>query len=268
MAIDEDAWNTAVAAVGRARRVVVFTGAGMSAESGIPTFRDADGFWQRFPPERFATWSGLLQMVVKQPRSVAEFAWNVVQPIAVATANAGHRAVADLEARVPVTVITQNIDGLHQSAGSSEVHEIHGSLFEIVDHSTGRIVHRLDREELRQIATELRNMWTASRRSLRSPSDCASSTHSIGTVGRIWSYSATHSPSQLGPKHGHGGRLRRSVVGGHLGCRLSSSHAAGSGQSRGRDGHHDRSSAFDRLLAGGNREPVLPALMRDAFPTN
>lgn len=98
--MNTDHWITAVLALRKAKHAVVFTGAGISAESGIPTFRDSDGFWQRFPPERFATWKGLLQTAISNPRSVAEFVLNVVEPIATATANAGHQAVADLQQRV------------------------------------------------------------------------------------------------------------------------------------------------------------------------
>jgi NAD-dependent deacetylase len=154
--MNTDNWITAVLALRNAKRVVVFTGAGISAESGIPTFRDSDGFWQRFPPEQFASWSGLLSTALTDPHSVAEFVLNVVEPIAVAKANAGHEAVAQLEQRVKTTVVTQNIDGLHQSSGSIEVWEIHGSLLEVMDKSTGQLVQRFQREELIQIADTLR----------------------------------------------------------------------------------------------------------------
>lgn len=155
--MNTDHWITAVLALRNARKVVVFTGAGISAESGIPTFRDDDGFWQRFPPEQYASWTGLLQMTVSKPHSVAEFVLNVVEPIAKATVNAGHRAVADLQQRIPTTVVTQNIDGLHQSAGSEAVLEIHGSLLEVVDLSTGKLVRNLDRSDLSKIADTLRS---------------------------------------------------------------------------------------------------------------
>lgn len=158
--MDTDNWITAVLALRKAKRVVVFTGAGISAESGIPTFRDSDGFWQRFPPEQFASWSGLLSTALTDPHSVAEFVLNVVEPIAIAKANAGHEAVAQLEQRVKTTVVTQNIDGLHQSAGSTEVWEIHGSLLEVVDKPTGHLVQRFQRDELMQIADTLRKYAT------------------------------------------------------------------------------------------------------------
>ncbi|HVX10681.1 MAG TPA: Sir2 family NAD-dependent protein deacetylase [Pirellulales bacterium] len=151
-----DNWITAVLALRKAQRIVVFTGAGISAESGIPTFRDADGFWQRFPPEAFATWRGLLQTALTDPRAVAEFVLNVVEPIAKAAANAGHFAAVQLGTRIETTVVTQNIDGLHQSAGSQHVLEVHGSLLEVVDVSTGELVQRLERNDLLRISEALR----------------------------------------------------------------------------------------------------------------
>ncbi len=132
----------------------MFTGAGMSAESGIPTFRDDDGFWQHFPVEEFATWRGLVRTAIGQPRRLAEFIHAVLYPIAVAKPNAGHGAIADMEKHVGVTVVTQNIDNLHQEAGNTIVHEVHGSLFEVITRR-GRFVQLLPRRELLQIAEAL-----------------------------------------------------------------------------------------------------------------
>jgi NAD-dependent deacetylase len=154
--MNTDNWITAVLALRTAKRVVVFTGAGISAESGIPTFRDAGGFWQRFPPEKFANWNGLLQTALAAPRSVAEFVLHLVEPIARAQANAGHQAVAALASHVKTTVITQNIDGLHQAAGSTDVLEIHGSLLEVIDASTGQVIQYFERSQLVQLADTLR----------------------------------------------------------------------------------------------------------------
>lgn len=154
--MNTDNWIDAVLALRKSKRIVVFTGAGISAESGIPTFRDTDGFWQRFPPEQFATWSGLLTTAVTKPLSVAEFILNVVDPIATARPNPAHQAVAQLEQHAKTTVVTQNIDGLHQTAGSANVYEIHGSLLEVIDTSTGKLVRRFEREDLRRIAESLR----------------------------------------------------------------------------------------------------------------
>ncbi len=137
-----------------AREVVVFTGAGVSAESGIPTFRDDDGFWKEFPPEVFATWRGLVWSGVRYPQQLADFLYAVLQPIAAAKPNAGHAAIADLERHVGVTVVTQNIDNLHQEAGSTVVHEVHGTLFEIITRK-GRFVRLISRRELLCMAATL-----------------------------------------------------------------------------------------------------------------
>lgn len=144
----------AAARLRAAQRVVVFTGAGVSAESGIPTFRDADGFWQRFPPERFAYWEGLIRTALRRPGELAEFLHAVLEPIATATPNAAHRAIARLAVHVPVKVITQNVDRLHQDAGSREVREVHGSFFEIVDRKR-RILRELSRADLATICERL-----------------------------------------------------------------------------------------------------------------
>jgi NAD-dependent deacetylase len=108
-----------------ARSVVAFSGAGMSAESGVPTFRSNDGLWSRFRPEELANVDAFLanpQMVWAWYQSRREVILNCAP-------NPGHRALVELEELVPaVSVITQNIDGLHAEAGSSEVIELHGNI--------------------------------------------------------------------------------------------------------------------------------------------
>lgn len=119
-----------------ARHVAVFSGAGMSAESGIPTFREAHtGLWARYRPEDLATPDAFL----RDPATVWNwYAWRR-DLVRQAQPNPGHLAVARLEALVPkVTVITQNVDGLHQRAGSSDVIELHGSLLETRCFDCGR----------------------------------------------------------------------------------------------------------------------------------
>jgi NAD-dependent deacetylase len=109
-----------------AGRVAVLTGAGVSAESGVPTFRDAlTGLWARFDPQMLATRAAF----ERDPRLVWEwYAWRR-QLVAGARPNAGHYALAALASRVPqLTLITQNVDGLHQAAGSPRVLELHGNL--------------------------------------------------------------------------------------------------------------------------------------------
>ncbi len=133
-----------------ARKVVVFSGAGASAESGIPTFRDPDGLWAHFPPEQFATPDGLREIAERSPRRAAEFVHALLQPIADAEPNPGHLAVAALQKHAHTTVVTQNIDGLHQEAGSHEVKEIHGSVFQVVS-DRGEPLRRITRSELCQV---------------------------------------------------------------------------------------------------------------------
>jgi len=109
-----------------ARHVVVLSGAGMSAESGVPTFRDAQtGLWARFRPEELAT----PQAFAADARRVWDwYEWRR-ELVGRSQPNPGHLALAEMERHVPrLTLITQNVDGLHQTAGSTHVLELHGSL--------------------------------------------------------------------------------------------------------------------------------------------
>jgi NAD-dependent deacetylase len=109
--------------------VVAFTGAGISADSGIPTFRDPGGLWERFDPARYGTWEGLADEAMARPEGLAEFLSALHRAFERAEPNPAHRALAELErAGLLTSVITQNVDGLHQEAGSLHVVEIHGSL--------------------------------------------------------------------------------------------------------------------------------------------
>ena len=109
-----------------ARHIAVLTGAGISAESGLPTFRQAQtGLWARYRPEDLAT----MRAFVRDPVLVWEwYAWRR-QLAKDAEPNAGHRALARLQGRVPrLDLVTQNVDGLHQRAGSRGVVELHGNI--------------------------------------------------------------------------------------------------------------------------------------------
>ena len=109
------------------KRVVILSGAGMSAESGISTFRDSGGLWDKYPIEQVATpeaWQA-------NPELVLEF-YNIrrkellgVKP------NAGHIGLAELEADFDVQIITQNVDNLHEQAGSTNVLHLHGELMKV-----------------------------------------------------------------------------------------------------------------------------------------
>lgn len=109
----------------RARRVLVLTGAGVSAESGIATFRDAQtGLWSRFRPEDLAT----PEAFARDPALVWRwYAWRREQ-VAQAQPNPAHYALAELARRVPTTLVTQNVDDLHQRAGSVDAICLHGSI--------------------------------------------------------------------------------------------------------------------------------------------
>lgn len=109
-----------------AQRVVVFTGAGASAESGIPTFRDAlTGLWERFDPAQLAT-AGAYR--TDPPLCWGWYEWRR-RKVTLAQPNDAHHAIAELARRVPkLTVVTQNVDDLHERAGSLEVIHLHGSL--------------------------------------------------------------------------------------------------------------------------------------------
>ncbi len=109
-----------------ARHVAVLTGAGMSAESGVPTFRDAlNGLWSDFRPEDLAT----PEAFKRNPRLVWDWYAARRAQVSQVMPNAGHEALARLARRYTrFTVITQNVDGLHQAAGSRDVIELHGNL--------------------------------------------------------------------------------------------------------------------------------------------
>lgn len=122
--VAEQGLRRAVQALKRCQALAVFTGAGVSRASGLATYRDADGAWQTYDPRIYATLEGFLQ----RPREVWAWYNRRRQDILNARPNPAHQAIAALEKVISrVTVITQNIDGLHQAAGSSSVLELHGS---------------------------------------------------------------------------------------------------------------------------------------------
>ena len=110
----------------KAGRIAVLTGAGISAESGIPTFRGPGGLWRNYRPEDLATPAAF----ARNPQLVWEwYMWRRAL-IAQAQPNPGHRALVELERRTPVfTLITQNVDGLHDRAGSKNIRKIHGDIW-------------------------------------------------------------------------------------------------------------------------------------------
>ncbi|ROZ78374.1 NAD-dependent deacylase [Ramlibacter sp. WS9] len=127
--IDESSLRAVRGHLRATSRIVVLTGAGISAESGVPTFRDAQtGLWAKFDPQQLATEEAFRA----NPRMVWD--WYVFRRelIGKVSPNAGHRALAEFASRHPgrLTLVTQNVDGLHQKAGSEGVLALHGNIFD------------------------------------------------------------------------------------------------------------------------------------------
>uniref|UniRef100_A0A832DHI0 NAD-dependent protein deacylase n=1 Tax=Ignavibacterium album TaxID=591197 RepID=A0A832DHI0_9BACT len=107
------------------KRIVFFTGAGISAESGIPTFRGKDGIWNKLKPEELANFNAFL----RNPQMVWEWYNHRKKIIHDSKPNAGHLAIAEFEKYFDdVAVVTQNIDNLHRRAGSTKIYELHGNI--------------------------------------------------------------------------------------------------------------------------------------------
>lgn len=127
------------------RKIVVLSGAGISAESGISTFRDSNGLWENHKIEDVATpegWRKDKALVLKfynDRRALAR----KVQP------NAGHYALAELEKTHDVFIITQNVDDLHERAGSTNVLHLHGSLFESRSTLDPTLIYKMDHDEIK-----------------------------------------------------------------------------------------------------------------------
>ena len=109
------------------KNLVVLSGAGMSAESGISTFRDAGGLWERYPVEQVATPEGWM----RDPALVTRFYNERRRQLLEVAPNRGHLLVAALEKQFNVTVVTQNVDNLHERAGSTHVIHLHGELTKV-----------------------------------------------------------------------------------------------------------------------------------------
>lgn len=109
------------------RKLVFLTGAGMSVESGFKTFRGSDGLWENYPVEQVASHEGWLA----DPTLVTNFYNMLRKKLYAAQPNEGHRLVAELEKDFDVTVVTQNVDNLHEKAGSNKVIHLHGELTKV-----------------------------------------------------------------------------------------------------------------------------------------
>lgn len=109
------------------KKLVILTGAGISAESGLKTFRDSDGLWEGYNVYEVATPRGF----AANPQLVLDFYNMRRKDVAAAQPNAAHIGLAELEKDFEVTIITQNIDDLHERAGSSNIIHLHGQIFEM-----------------------------------------------------------------------------------------------------------------------------------------
>ena len=127
-----------ITALLNANKTLVLTGAGMSAESGVPTFRDAQsGLWSRFRPEELATPEAFMD----HPQIVWDWYADRRKNIDSVSPHAGHTALVELEQHFEtLLLVTQNVDGLHQQAGSGDVIELHGNIMLSVCSETGRTI--------------------------------------------------------------------------------------------------------------------------------
>jgi NAD-dependent deacetylase len=145
-----DALRRAASYLARSRRTVALTGAGISTESGLPDFRSGDGLWAGVDPMEVAS----LTAFRRRPDVFYRFYRTRLARLADAQPNAAHRALVTLEQNGLVSVITQNVDGLHQRAGSRKVIELHGNLREAACPACGwrgpiaLIVEALDHDTL------------------------------------------------------------------------------------------------------------------------
>ncbi len=128
------------------KRVVILTGAGISAESGLKTFRDSGGLWEGYEVTQVATpqaWEANQELVL-------EFYNQRRQQAIEAKPNPGHLALAELESYFDVQIITQNIDDLHEKAGSTKVLHLHGEIFKARSTVDPRLVYTLDHWRLKK----------------------------------------------------------------------------------------------------------------------
>ncbi len=126
------------------KHIVVLTGAGISAESGLKTFRDSDGLWMGYNIEDVAT----PRAFRKNPQLVLDFYNMRRKDVAAAKPNAAHTGIAALEKKYEVSIITQNIDDLHERAGSSQVLHLHGEIFKMRSAADEQLVSEI-RDDIR-----------------------------------------------------------------------------------------------------------------------
>ena len=127
------------------KRVVILTGAGMSAESGISTFRDSNGLWENHRIEEVAS----PEAWARNPEIVTAFYNQRRKQLFEVKPNTGHYALVRLEEKFDVQIVTQNVDDLHERAGSSHVLHLHGELKKVRSTIDPRLVYELDHWEVK-----------------------------------------------------------------------------------------------------------------------
>lgn len=136
------------------KKLVVLTGAGVSAESGISTFRDSNGLWENYKVEDVASIEGWY----RNPQLVLDFYNARRSQLADVKPNDAHRAIASLEEEYDVTVITQNVDNLHERAGSTRIIHLHGELTKVRPENTYNEMDGFSEETVFDIATDPVNL--------------------------------------------------------------------------------------------------------------
>ena len=127
------------------KNLVILSGAGMSAESGIPTFRDMGGIWEKYDVTEVAS----PQAWVKNPQLVLDFYNQRRKKLLESYPNRGHQIIAELEKYFNVQIVTQNVDDLHERAGSSNILHLHGELRKVRSTSHPELVYELKGWELK-----------------------------------------------------------------------------------------------------------------------
>jgi len=146
----DDLYRRAAEMIVASNNIVGFSGAGISAESGIHTFRDPGGIWDQFDPAEVGTSAGLIETALRNPGVIRRFLTEALETFEQAKPNAGHLGLAALEKMSKLrAVITQNIDNLHREAGSSRVIEVHGNIYRARCLACGR-KQPVDRDRLHQ----------------------------------------------------------------------------------------------------------------------
>jgi len=151
--------SAAAAILAKTKKAVAFCGSGVSAESGISTFRDPGGIWERIDPMEAGTAGGLIFSLSENPEKMMQIFLELLAAFEKAECNPGHLALADLENMgILETIITQNVDNLQNEAGNRTIIEMHGNLLRMACLSCG-VKKKLDRKPLiRDLKQTLMNL--------------------------------------------------------------------------------------------------------------